>query len=117
MIDASTPPGLDDGTTELDPTRLFDALRAERRQCVLEFLVPEGRVSLDRVTARVARREGANDERVKISLVHAHLPKLAEAGLVAYDRAARSLELTAAPADLAPYLDLVADRDAASGVD
>lgn len=80
--------------------QLFDALADERRRAVLDALsAAEQPVDVHRLAERVAARERRGDDagrpprdavrRALVSLHHAHLPKLADAGLVEYDADAR----------------------------
>jgi hypothetical protein len=49
-------------------------------------------------------------EQVATRLVHSNLPKLDDAGLVAYDREARTVRATEATAVAVPYLELAMDQ-------
>lgn len=83
----------------------YGALSDQYRRFVLQYLrsagTPLGLDELvDELAAREARRpvsERSCDDRadLEIALVHCHLPKLAEAGLLEYDRASG----TVAPGD------------------
>ena len=71
----------------------FRLLSDRRRRYVLYHLRDVERVTtLDALTEQVAHWEGtgrdadANAERIAVSLVHNHLPKLEESGVVEYDR-------------------------------
>lgn len=75
---------------------LLDVLSHGRRRSLLYHLRDRGRdtsVSLDELVDEVRARETARPNRqspgssaeVRLSLLHTHLPKLAEAGIVAYD--------------------------------
>lgn len=85
-----------DAEPRLTADQIFDLLRSERRRTVLRYLRDEeGPVSVVDLAERVAAREhdttvralaSAERERVSVSLCHSHLPKLAEAGVVEYDR-------------------------------
>lgn len=81
------------GSTETDRSTaaMFGLLADERRQLTLQYLAQSvGAVHLSDLADGVALREGEHTadhyERVATSLVHTHLPKLAAAGLVDYDR-------------------------------
>ena len=75
---------------------LFDALSNERRRRVVHFLngrrTPIGLADLaDEVAAReigvpIDETDSEEVERVYVSLYHVHVPKLADRGLVEYDR-------------------------------
>lgn len=88
-----TPPSTD---------RLFSCLSdATRRRC-LAYLDRSGSVSVPDLAAQLAAEaadatianvDRAERERVHTTLVHAHLPKLADAGLVEWDREAGTVTL------------------------
>lgn len=75
--------GLDaGGGPDLD--ELFDALASRRRRLLVALTEAfDGRASVDRLVDELELAGG--EERTTIRLVHVDLPKLAEAGLVAYD--------------------------------
>ena len=73
---------------------LFDVLAARRRRIVLDYLRDrEGeRVSVESLADRIAGWEvelydpaSVSTESIEIDLVHGHLPKLEQAGLVDFD--------------------------------
>lgn len=70
-----------------DPlSELLSGLARRRRREVLYYLVEHEPVDLESVAGQIARRErGADPEAVRIDLVHNHLPKLADRGLIEYD--------------------------------
>ncbi|WP_327053882.1 DUF7344 domain-containing protein [Halomicrococcus gelatinilyticus] len=77
----------------LAPDHLFDLFASERRRILLAVLHERSPpLSSAELAEAVAARE-ADDaprdlvERVQVSLHHAHLPKLSDAGLVSYDPA------------------------------
>lgn len=78
----------------------YRLLRSERRRLVLDVLSPEqAAVPLDELAAEVAARESGLDadderavERLKITLHHNHLPKLADAGALDYEPSAHRIE-------------------------
>lgn len=81
-----------------DRDELFDVLTHQRRRRVLALLRgTDGPASLSEVAAELAADEACDDpaERVEISLYHRHVPKLAAAGLVAFDADRRTLTLAA----------------------
>lgn len=79
---------------ELTPDAVFDALQNPRRRFVLAYLRQQDRpVTLTELAQKTAAWEAdapvseVEDERVnrvKLSLHHTHLPKLADLGLVEY---------------------------------
>jgi hypothetical protein len=78
----------------------FHLLQSELRRSTLRYLdAAEGTVSLeDLLTGLVARQADGEPnpetcERVATELVHVHLPKLAEVGVVEYDRDAGEIHL------------------------
>ncbi|WP_324665477.1 winged helix-turn-helix domain-containing protein [Haloarcula sediminis] len=70
------------------PDDLFEALTNSTRRRLLAALPPESSVTLDELTDILAGDQTASPDewaKVQIELVHAHLPLLAEAGLVTYE--------------------------------
>lgn len=76
---------------------LFRVLGSSRRRFVLEYLASSDQpVSVEEVGDRLASAEdgsGASPGTVHASLLHVHLPMLAEAGLLTHDRDAGTLRL------------------------
>lgn len=81
--------------TRLTPEETFTLLRNERRRAALRRLRTEPETTLTDLSERVAAAEtdtsperlsAADRKRVYISLYQTHLPALAEAGVVDYDR-------------------------------
>ncbi|MFB6123484.1 MAG: ArsR family transcriptional regulator [Haloferacaceae archaeon] len=93
----------DAASTSLSPDALFSLLRNRRRRNVLRYLrTADGEVGLRELSEQIAAWE--NDcpvaavtykqrKRVQTALYQIHLPKLAEWGVVDYDRRAGTLEL------------------------
>lgn len=76
--------------TDCSTTAIFDVLADERRQLTLHYLSQTvGAVHLSDLADQISLWEGEHTqdryERVATSLVHIHLPKMTEAGLVRYD--------------------------------
>lgn len=87
----------------LDDT--FDALTHPHRRYVLYYLRTHSEgISVDTLTAVLANKlEGPSatagkktPERIEIALLHTHLPKLANAGLITFDQNRRSVEFDGA---------------------
>ena len=82
---------------------LFKVLSHSRRRFMLRYLQPvETPLSVDELTTELVawedQRTGADqsrDERVsiKISLLHNHLPKMADAGIIKYDATRQTVTL------------------------
>jgi DNA-binding transcriptional ArsR family regulator len=108
------------GTDELSRDDLFSMLRNERRREVIHYLSDhEGTVDLRELSEYIAALENDCEpaavtykqrKRVQTALYQMHLPKLAEQGIVAYDRRAGKVELASGAADCLPYLAADADR-------
>lgn len=91
--------------TQLQRDELYEALSRERRRRILSVLAEtEGPLGVDELARAVAARERdarpadldeADVERVRVSLYHRHVPKLADAGLVVRDDEAGHVSLTA----------------------
>lgn len=109
-----------EGPTELSVNVLFEILTAAPRRHVIEYLLTaESAVPLREVVNYVAAQDGgptagpsrATRNDVRTALRHAHLPKLVEADVVAYDRATQTVVPATNAAAFEPYLSL------ASGID
>lgn len=80
--------GVDSSSTRADTDDRYRVLASEDRQLALNALEGTSSVSLDALAEEVAaeKRDGSTVERVKIALVHQHLPVLENAGVAEYDR-------------------------------
>jgi hypothetical protein len=116
----------DDVETELAKDTLFDLLQNQRRRDALAYLkANDGRATLSEMAEHIAAKEndlpveGINSKqrkRVYIGLYQCHLPKMANAGVVSYDKDRGTIELKNVAAQLYPYLDVdVEDRDGSAG--
>lgn len=108
-----TATGTDD---DLSPTEIFELLTHQRRRHALRYLVRRvGAVHLGELAEHVALREGdpTRDryERVLTGLVHTHVPKLADAGVVRYDPDRKTLKRQQSADQLAPFLTLAEADD------
>lgn len=83
------------GDDEIDWTTVFRALAAAERRALVQHLVRTGRSSVDKLAAGLAEgddsgsdepNEGEPPTGLRINLIHAHLPKLSDAGLICWDR-------------------------------
>jgi len=98
MSDNGASPG-----DKLCDSECLDLLTSERRRTLLDHLVDDARThSLGSLATAVAGTERDADgqpptEQVRISLHHAHLPKLEAAGVVDYDSQERTVEYLGSP--------------------
>lgn len=105
-----------DETPPLSLDVVFELLRVNRRREVLWYLqANEGVARLDELAEYIAAKENGVEEaaltstqrkRVYIGLYQCHLPKMHDAGVIAYDQPRGTLELRAAAQQLYPYLTL-----------
>lgn len=107
----------------LSKTEIFDVLRNQRRQCTLYYLkrhADGGTVDLselvDYVVAwesgtTVQETEPAARKRVYNALRQTHLPRLADVGIVEYDRQTNRVELTDAAREAQLYLEYAPEND------
>jgi hypothetical protein len=109
---------------DVDPSvldSLYRCLANERRRFVLSYLlaVQDRPVSVDELVEAVtdadSRPTSPDTDGVEVTLHHAHLPILAEAGLVNYDRSRGVVTKTSRCASVEPYLDLVDNLDRTKG--
>lgn len=89
-----------DNTTDLRdrPTRdldeLFGALAHSWRRTAIATLEESGSLDLEALAETIAEEKESYSVRdAKLELVHRHLPRLADADIIAYDTADRSCEL------------------------
>ncbi|WP_132058461.1 DUF7344 domain-containing protein [Halorussus amylolyticus] len=98
-----------------DVSATFDLLANARRRGVLYAVGRDGAATVADLAERIAAwqgdEEGPSPEAVHTSLVHAHLPKLEDAGAVEYDRERDVVTLTPRAADLEPYLRHTSERE------
>lgn len=89
-------------TPDLTDDRLYAALASTQRRRLLYYLLDREGGSVDEIATVLTGWEatetggmGTPDDRtrVRIALEHCHLPRLAEAGLVTYDREAGAVEI------------------------
>lgn len=102
--------------SDLSQTTVFELLADERRRYALHHLSRAvGAVELADLAEQIALREGDTSpdrrDRVLAGLYHRHLPKLTDAGVVAYDPERETVELRDAADRLAPHLELSAVDD------
>lgn len=99
---------------------VFDLLSNARRRAVLRSLSTTRETTLRALSERIAAAENGVDpealtaaqrKRVAIGLYQSHLPKLARAGVVAYDRDRGTVARTPSAAQLDPFLDLANDHE------
>lgn len=92
------------------PASLFESLSNEHRRETVRFLL--GRTDAVPVStiadhlSDADRTTGEGRSEIEMLLVHCHLPKLAESGLVAFDREGRTVRPAKAMAQARPLLDL-----------
>jgi len=101
-----------------DWSALLESLADARRRRLLRALRETERI--DHVCDRASEWAGpdADDADVRLSMYHSHLPKLADDGLVVWDRERDAVARGPAFAEIVPVLDIVAgaenaDRNAA----
>ena len=93
----------------METHEVFALLADTDRQCVLmELLETDGRISVGTLADQLAarRRNHADEldrERAQLELIHNHLPRLADHGVIEYDRERGIVALEDAAA-LEPYL-------------
>ena len=98
---------------------IFDALSNERRQRALIHLQRVERTTLGDLAEHVAAWENNTTigsvaretrSRVYTGLYHSHVPRLADMGIVEYDRETDMVSLTSKADAIVPYLDAVDER-------
>lgn len=98
--------------TDCSPSTLFEALSRRQRRLILRYLADtEGPVFLDELAAQLDAHGDDQHDRTLLAgtLMSHHLPKLAEADLVCFDRDTHIVEEGPAAAHTARHLALVDD--------
>lgn len=101
---------------DLSSDDVFDVLVDQRRRTVLFHLRQHGAATVDELVDVLVEVGGPEtDDRVQVltSLVHVHVPKLSQAGLVSYDTSEQIVESVAAHDDIGDWLDLAVRREIA----
>lgn len=101
---------------ELSTSEVFAILASDRRRAVLRYLNGRvGGVSLGELAEHLAIRTDdptfERYERILVGLLHRDLPRLADAGLLAYDGEAETVTGRPAADRLRPYLVLASAED------
>jgi hypothetical protein len=106
---------------ELSREAVFDVLRNKRRRYALHHLKQQdGPVSTGALAEQVAAWEygttvselsSRERQRVYVSLVQTHLPKMIEEGVVTVDEDSREVALTEEAAEFDVYLEIVSEED------
>lgn len=110
-----------DNTQELSEEIIFDMLQNSRRRYSIDYLKQanspvELRKLVDQIAAWETDKEtwevSSNErQRVHVSMLQSHIPALSEAGLIQYDREAKTLKLTEQARGLDMYLEVVPEGD------
>jgi hypothetical protein len=114
----------DDCAESLTTDQTFDLLGdGTRRRALTALQAADGAMALGELAEEtVAQAEDAAPEavpadrrkRIAASLHHCHLPKLDDAGVVAYDPSANLVEASGGVEQLEPYFELIASEQTAS---
>lgn len=100
--------------------RFFRALASRRRRRALRYLLEENDTTVEEIatvlsgweaTTTATMQTPADRSEIRIDLTHNHLPRLADAGLVEYDRDTGSVRL----ASLHPQVAALIRRSARAG--
>lgn len=104
----------DAGSPEISPDLVFDILSSQRRRMVLFYLRQlDGMAQVNEIAKEIASMENdlpveeltrQQKKRVYVSLYQTHLPKLAQAGIIDYDREEGQVALTDRAYDIDSYL-------------
>lgn len=104
----------------MDPDTAIAVLAHAHRRAILYCLIQDGEVlNRDELASRIAAWERSTEEhpsdeihqQICTQLVHSHLPKLAAAGVIEYDRRQGDVTLADTVDDLMPLLELTSDAD------
>ncbi|WP_137283577.1 DUF7344 domain-containing protein [Halorussus salinisoli] len=104
--------GYDRWTDHEQIDRSCDLLGSAYRRCVVYTLQEDGPASLGELADAVVSAEIATDrKRAMASLVHTHLPKLADSDVVEYDDPEVAVSLDDGVEALEPFLTLTARQE------
>lgn len=103
-----------DGGSDID--RFFDALADTRRRYTLIYLQDREKAFLQALARYVAEQEGVETrdeefERIQVDLLHLHLPKLADHGLISFDSRTNTARREPLPEAVEEILELTADLE------
>lgn len=114
-------PPVGTGRETIPKGEIFDVLQNERRRFVLQYLRRNGGpVDLGELATKVASWEydtpcddisQKQRKRVYTTLQQTHLPKMSDAGIVAYDSSEGIIDTTPHTEDLTVYLEIVPGRE------
>lgn len=109
------------GADGLGRATVFEILRNKRRRYAFHYLrQQEGPVPLAALSEQVAAWENDTDvaaldpdarQRVYVSLLQTHLPKMDEANIVDFDKSEAVVELSRNASDIEVYVEIVPDDD------
>jgi DNA-binding transcriptional ArsR family regulator len=109
------PEGQPVSTTAAEEDALYDVLANGRRRRIIACLAEQdGSVTSTELAEAIARRDaetagdGERTDSIRASLYHAHLPKMDDAGVVAYDRDRETVRLVDPddhPVDVRAFVD------------
>lgn len=93
--------------SELSVEDALGLLTSGRRRRLLRYLLEETEDGddLGAIAAHLARDDPLDKPTIEATLVHLHLPKCADAGVLEYDHRSGTVRLTEAAAELKPLLD------------
>lgn len=93
---------------QLTCDEIFDVLGNRQRRHVLSALLKyDEATTVSELAKTTGSENGGNPERIEISLIHSHLPRLEGIGIVEYDPETGMVEPTTAVTDLEPFFELV----------
>ena len=100
--------------TELALSAVFKLLSNHRRRITVQYLSTQvGATPVSDVADQIALLEGEHThdryERICTSLIHTHLPMLADSGAIEYDQDEETVTLREQATDMLPHLEVVSD--------
>jgi len=101
-----------DGGPSSEPlNRLFGVLSSPRRRRILRTLAESNPRQTGEFTPDEFGADGEEVARFQVELYHVHLPKLADAGYVDWDRSAGTVRRGPKYEEIRPTLDLLLDHE------
>lgn len=106
----------DETTTVTEVSTAFTLLNHPRRRAILYALPRTGTITVDEIADRLAtwqtsQHASVTPTEIKTSLIHTHLPKLADANVITYNNENGTVARASDADQLAPFLQTARTRE------
>lgn len=104
--------GMPTGQSQLSVEEALELLVSSRRRRMLRYLLDQSETVVKQETLAevIARDDPTDPATIEATLIHLHLPKCADVGVLEYDYRSGAVRLTEAAKDLKPLLDTVWEK-------